>query len=101
MNNIAQQLLLNVTVAHIKHYYYITYLRIFNNDNLFLPSIKIYQQSCKNNYETTRFFELRHNFNPPPHSIQLPQTVVQRQQSGFVCHLWATEHSHRAGPATN
>jgi hypothetical protein len=59
MINTAQQLLLNVTVALIKHYYYITHLRIFNNDNLFLPSIKIYQQSCKNTYETTRFFVSR------------------------------------------
>jgi hypothetical protein len=56
MINTAQQLLLNVTLAHIKHYYYITHLRIFNNDNLFLPSIKTYQQSCKNAYEKTRFF---------------------------------------------
>ena len=42
MINTAQQLLLNVTFAHIKHfYYYITHLRIFNNHN-FLPSIKIH-----------------------------------------------------------
>jgi hypothetical protein len=84
MINTAQQLLLNVTVAHIKHYYYITHLRIFNHDNLFLPSIKIYQQSCKNTYETTRFFLSGHNFNLPPQTLK-PPTAAKGRTTATKC----------------
>jgi hypothetical protein len=41
----------------------------------------------------------QHTLSPPLRKLTPAATVVQRQRSAFVCHLWAAKHSHQAGPA--